>query len=116
MMKPPLGDPQRETAFKTVRELAAALHVELEIIDLGELWFLNSIKRRKGAKRGTGAVVLLALHALADQECKRVSLRAGDWTKRRHVKLVRYYENLGYVVVSGNQMIRSPRSAWPRSA
>ena len=99
--------------FKDVNALAASLAVELNIIDIGDLWFLNSIKRLKGAKRGTGAVVLQALHALADQECKRITLRAGDWTKPRHVKLIRYYERFGYVVSSGNQMLRSPRTDWP---
>jgi hypothetical protein len=53
------------------------------------------------------------LHGLADKNRARIGLRAGDLTKRRHVKLIRYYEQFGYVAVHGNDMIRLPRSAWP---
>jgi hypothetical protein len=98
-------------ARRDLVRLAASLGVELEL-DMGvnESWYLGAIKRTSG-NPGAGAVVLRALHALADENCASIGLRAGDPWKPENIKLIRYYEQFGYVLWRGNNMIRSPRSA-----
>jgi hypothetical protein len=102
-----------EININDVTALATSLGVELKLdTKVSDRWLLLAIKRTRD-NPGAGAVVLRALHAIADKNCARIGLRAGDFTKRRHVKLVRYYEQFGYVAIHGNDMIRLPRSAWP---
>jgi hypothetical protein len=97
--------------------LASRLHVGMLLVALNDApdeWTLLEFARSRGSQPGVGATVLRALHTLADQHCITIRLRAGDFTKRRHVKLIRYYEQFGYVAWRGNDMVRLPRSAWPR--
>jgi hypothetical protein len=90
--------------------LATSLGVELRLdMKVSDRWSLLTIKRTRD-NPGAGAIVLRALHGLADENRARIGLRAGDFTKPRHVKLVRYYEQFGYVAVRGNDMIRLPRA------
>jgi hypothetical protein len=102
-------------ARRDLVRFAASLGVELKLdMRVNESWYLVAIKRT-GGNPGAGAVVLRALHALADENCARIGLRAGDPWQPGHIKkLIRYYEQFDYVVQRGNDMIRSPRSAWPK--
>lgn len=93
-----------------VEALATSLGVELKL-DTGanDRWYLLAVKRTRD-NPGAGAAVLQALHSIADTSRARIGLRAGDFTKKRHVKLIRYYERFGYIAVRGNDMIREPRT------
>jgi hypothetical protein len=93
-----------------VTALATSLGVELKLdTKASDRWSLLAIKRTCD-NPGAGAVVLRALHDIADNNRARIGLRAGDFTKRRHVKLIRYYERFGYIVMRGNDMMRLPRT------
>jgi hypothetical protein len=104
-------------ATRDLVRFAASLGVKLQLdVRVSESWYLVAIKRTSG-NPGAGAVVLRALHALADEKCARIGLRASDrWRPGNIKKLIRYYEQFGYVLRSGKDMIRSPRSAWPKEA
>jgi hypothetical protein len=103
-------------------DLTAFLRVNLKLdMRSPEHWYLTTLARTRH-NPGAGATVLQALHVLADKECASIRLRAGDPWKRRNADLIRYYEQFGYIVRGlaihdgrlGNDMIRMPRSAWPR--
>jgi hypothetical protein len=98
-----------------IRRKASSLHVALLVIpyteDETEQWYLAEICRQRDSVPGAGATVLRELHTLADQHGATIRLRAGSrFTKKRHVKLIRYYEQFGYVVIRGNEMKREPKT------
>jgi hypothetical protein len=98
-----------------LRDLAHALRVNLEIDmrDQGS-WYLVALERTC-PNPGAGAVMLQALHILADRNCARIGLRAGDPLKPSNAKLIRYYQAFGYEIRHGNNMVRLPRSEWPKA-
>lgn len=88
--------------------LASELDVGMLVVtDRPDEWVIAEIARHAGSRPGSGATLLQALHKLADERMITIRLRAG---KKRHVKLIRYYERLGYVLTRarGNDMVRRP--------